>query len=184
MTTHLIHAPFSMRAFNRWAGDRGLIQRGSFDEGYALHVLLSAMFGKAALQPFRLFASERRPGAALYAYTEMDEETLRHTAAAVATPDCLAVIDSAEDAIEADADDLHAGSTPRLRCPAPACAAAATGSTGRAARPTALAWRGGRCVQGGRHSTVSARVDRSCGGGEARCDTSIGLRCMAHRAIR
>ena len=93
MTTYLTHAPFSMRAFNRWAGDRGLIRRGSFDEGYALHVLLSAMFGKAALQPFRLFASERRPGAALYAYTEMDEETLRHTAAAVATPDCLAVID-------------------------------------------------------------------------------------------
>ena len=54
MTTHLVHASFSMRAFNRWAGERGLIRRGSFDEGYALHVLLSAMFGKAVLQPLPL----------------------------------------------------------------------------------------------------------------------------------
>ena len=94
MTTHLIHAPFSMRAFNRWAGDRGLVRRGSFDEGYALHVLLSAMFGKSVLQPFRLFASERRSGAALYAYADIDEDELRHTAAAAAPPDCLAVIDA------------------------------------------------------------------------------------------
>ena len=93
MTTHLIHVPFCMRAFNRWAGDRELIQHASFDEGYALHVLLSAMFGKAVLQPFRLFASERRPGAALYAYADVDEDVLRHTAAAVAPPDCLVVID-------------------------------------------------------------------------------------------
>ena len=93
MTIHLIHALLSMRAFNRWAGDRGLIQRGSFDEGYALHILLSSMFGKSVLQPFRLFASERRLGAALYAYADVDADALRHTAAAVAPPDCLAVID-------------------------------------------------------------------------------------------
>ena len=93
MTTHLIHVSFSMRAFNRWVGDRGLIRRGAFDEGYALHVLLAAMFGKAVLQPFRVFASDRRPGAALYAYADVDDEALRHTAAAAAPPDCLAVID-------------------------------------------------------------------------------------------
>ena len=93
MMAHLIHAPFSMRAFNRWAGERGLIRRGSFDEGYALHVLLSAMFGKTVLQPFRLFASERRTAAALYAYADVDADVLRHTAAAAAPPDCLAVMD-------------------------------------------------------------------------------------------
>ena len=93
MTIHLIHALLNMQAFNRWAGGRGLIQRGLFDEGYALHILLSAMFGKAVLQPFRLFATERRPSAALYAYSDVDTDTLRHTAAAVAPPDCLAVID-------------------------------------------------------------------------------------------
>ena len=54
MTTHLIHALINMRDFNRWAGERGLVQRGAFDEGYALHILLSAMFGKAVLQPFRV----------------------------------------------------------------------------------------------------------------------------------
>ena len=93
MTTHLVHASFSMRAFNRWAGERGLIRRGSFDEGYALHVLLSAMFGKAVLQPFRLFASERRSRASLYAYAHVDGDALRDTAEAAAPPDCIDVID-------------------------------------------------------------------------------------------
>ena len=93
MMAHLIHTSFNIRSFNRWAGERGLIRRGSFDEGYALHILLSAMFGKAVLQPFRLFASERRAGAALYAYADVDADALRHTAAAAAPSDCLAVID-------------------------------------------------------------------------------------------
>lgn len=92
MKVHLIHAPLDMRAFNRWAGNRGLIRNGSFDAGYAFHVLLSAMFGKGVLQPFRLFSSERRASAALYAYTDVDEAGLRGTAAAVAPPDCLDVI--------------------------------------------------------------------------------------------
>ena len=93
MKIHLIHAPLDMRRFNRWAGNRGLIRNGSFDAGYAFHVLLSAMFGKSVLQPFRLFASERRASAALYAYADADDAELRDTAAAVAPPDCLAVID-------------------------------------------------------------------------------------------
>ena len=93
MKIHLIHAPLDMRRFNRWVGNRGLIRNGSFDAGYALHVLLSAMFGKGVLQPFRLFASERRASAALYAYAEVDEIELRDTATAVAPPDCLDVID-------------------------------------------------------------------------------------------
>ena len=93
MSIHLIHAPLDMRRFTRWAGKRGLIRNGWFDEGYAFHVLLSAMFGKGVLQPFRLFASERRANAALYAYTGVDEAELQNTAAAVAPPDCLDVID-------------------------------------------------------------------------------------------
>ena len=92
MKIHLIHAPLDMGRFNRWAGNRGLIRNGSFDTGYAFHVLLSTMFGKGVLQPFRLFASERRASAALYAYADVDEAELRGTAAAVAPPDCLDVI--------------------------------------------------------------------------------------------
>ena len=91
--THMIHVPFDMRTFNRWAAGHGMARRGNFDAGYALHVLLSAMFGKSALQPFRLFGSKRRRQAALYGYADVDAETLRATATAAAPPDYLAVLD-------------------------------------------------------------------------------------------
>ena len=91
--THLIHVPLDMRAFNRWAGERGLVHRGTFDAGFALRVLLSGMFGKAVLQPFRLFASDRRPLAGLYAYTDSDQDALRRVAATTAPPDCLDALD-------------------------------------------------------------------------------------------
>ena len=93
MTLHLIQAPLDMRTFSRWAGNRGLMRRGAFDPGYAFHILLSAMFGKGVLQPFRVFASERRASAALYGYADVDVTELRHTADAVAPPDCLDVLD-------------------------------------------------------------------------------------------
>ena len=94
MKLHLVHVPLDMRCFNRWAGDRELIRRGTFDAGYAFHILLSSMFGKGALQPFRLFASERRRRASLYGYSGVDQAELRKMAAAVAPPDCEAVVDS------------------------------------------------------------------------------------------
>lgn len=87
---YLIHVPLDMRAFNRWAGQRGLLRRGAFDPDFALHTLLSAMFGKRALQPFRLFWSERRRRGSLYAYTDADHGALQEVAAAAAPPDCLA----------------------------------------------------------------------------------------------
>ena len=92
MKLHLIHTPLDMRSLSRWAGLRGLVRRGTFDSGYAFHVLLSAMFGKGVLQPFRLFASERRRSAALYAYSAVADGELRQMADAVAPPDCLEVI--------------------------------------------------------------------------------------------
>ena len=81
-----------MHAFSRWVGERGLLRRGSFDPDFALHILLSAMFGKRALQPFRLFWSERRRSASLYAYADVDQEALQELSAAVAPPDCLAAL--------------------------------------------------------------------------------------------
>lgn len=93
MTTYMIHIPLDMRTFNRWAGQRGLIRRGVFDEGYALHILLTGMFGPGVLRPFRLFASERRRNASLYAYTDADQTALQSTANLVATPDCLDALD-------------------------------------------------------------------------------------------
>ena len=93
MKLHLVHVPLDMRRFNRWAGDRDLIRRGTFDPGYAFHILLSSMFGKGVVQPFRLFASERRRKAALYGYSSVDQAELQRLSAAVAPPDCEAVID-------------------------------------------------------------------------------------------
>ncbi len=93
MKLNLVHVPLDMRVFNRWAGDRGAMRRGTFDAGYAFHILLSAMFGKGVLQPFRVFAAERRRKAALYAYSRADQGELRRMAAAVAPPDCEAVVD-------------------------------------------------------------------------------------------
>ena len=95
MTLQLVHAPVDMDAFHRWSRERGLMRGRSFDAGYALHILLSGMFGKAVLQPFRLFASERRRDAGLYAYTDTDREALSSIAAAAAPPDCVAVLDPA-----------------------------------------------------------------------------------------
>ena len=92
MTTYLIHLPFDMRAFNRWIGQRGLIRSNVVDEGYACHILLTSLFGKSILQPFRLFTSERRNSAALYAYSNADANELKQTAEIVGTPDCLQVI--------------------------------------------------------------------------------------------
>lgn len=93
MNLHLVHVPLDMHTFNRWAGDRELIRPGTFDAGYAFHILLSSMFGKGVLQPFRLFASERRRKAALYGYSSSDPTELQRLAAAVAPPDCEAVVD-------------------------------------------------------------------------------------------
>ncbi len=94
MTKQLIYIPLNMRNFKHWAGRRGLIQRSVFDEGLALHILLSSVFGKSTLQPFRLFASDRRVSATLYAYADLDAAILKETAEITATPDCLEVINT------------------------------------------------------------------------------------------
>lgn len=96
MTTHLVHVPLDLRAFDQWARARGLILRGTFDAGYALHVLLTAMFGPRALQPFRLFSPKRRRFGSLYAYSQFDADALRRTAETVATPECFAALDPTE----------------------------------------------------------------------------------------
>ncbi|WP_420450147.1 type I-E CRISPR-associated protein Cas6/Cse3/CasE [Candidatus Palauibacter sp.] len=72
------------------------MRHGVFDEGYALHVLLSAVFGKGMLQPFRTFRPSRGEGGALYAYSDLDQEALCAVAEAAAPPDGLEVVDVAE----------------------------------------------------------------------------------------
>ena len=93
MRTNMVYIPLDLLALGRWAGQRGLMRRGVFDEGYAFHVLLSSVFGKSALQPFRLFRPSRGRRATLYAYSDQDQQALRNVAAAVAPPDCSEVFD-------------------------------------------------------------------------------------------
>ena len=92
MTLNLIYVPIDMQEFNRWAGQRRLIRRGTFDEGFALHVLLNGMFGKSIIKPFRLFSSSHHRAATLYAYTNTDKEELQQLADFSATPDCQVVL--------------------------------------------------------------------------------------------
>lgn len=95
MGTYLISAPLSMNHFRRWAGRRqcALIRRGTFDEGFALHILLSELFGKSELQPFRLIAPRRGREATLYAYTDVDKVSLQETARMTGVPESIEVLD-------------------------------------------------------------------------------------------
>lgn len=88
---HLVHLPVAPRAFALWAGGRGFGPRGTQDDGAALHMLLSALFGKGVLQPFRLFDPGRGDWS-LYAYADRDAAALLDTARMVAPPDMLEAV--------------------------------------------------------------------------------------------
>lgn len=97
MTLNLIRMAVNRPALGRWAGDRGWTRPrgGDFDEGRALHHLLSESFGKGAVQPFRLMIPRGRDSGQLYAYSRQPAEDLRAMAAAIMLPDMLGVIDPA-----------------------------------------------------------------------------------------
>lgn len=96
MRTSMVYLPIDWTAFCRWAGNRSLLRPGVFDEGYALHVLLSGVFGKSVLKPYRVVRAARAPIASLYAYSARDQEWLRRTAEDVAPPDCVGVLGLAD----------------------------------------------------------------------------------------
>lgn len=90
--TNMVYLPLNWTGVCRWAGMRKLIRHGVLDEGFALHILLSSVFGKRMLQPFRLFHPSRARTATLYAYSENGVDSLRDAAEMVAPPDCLDVL--------------------------------------------------------------------------------------------
>lgn len=101
---HLIRMPLSLPDLNRWAGERGIgwtarrnregaERSAGFDEGRALHHLLSESFGKGVLQPFRLFAAPGAKRASLYAYTTREKAELEDIYAACALPETRSLID-------------------------------------------------------------------------------------------
>lgn len=95
MTLHMIRLPIRISALARWGAERGWAQGKSsaFDEGRALHHLLSETFGKGMAQPFRLLVPPRANTGNLYAYSTAPAATLLTTAQAIALPEHLSVLD-------------------------------------------------------------------------------------------
>ena len=84
----MVRADVDLKSFNRWAGSRHLINRNVFDEGYAMHCLLTEVFGDIAPKPFRLIAPRRKgvTRGVLYGYTHVNADELRNAAARFADP--------------------------------------------------------------------------------------------------
>ncbi len=56
----MIRAEIDLPSFHRWADSRRMISRNAFDEGYAMHCLLTESFGERAPKPFRLITPRGR----------------------------------------------------------------------------------------------------------------------------
>lgn len=93
MSLYLVHIPCDMRYLKLWGARRNLIAKGIFDEGFALHKLLSESFGARVLQPFRLFSSVRGRQGSIYAYCNTNASELRDLAQSFAFPEVHKVID-------------------------------------------------------------------------------------------
>lgn len=99
---HLVHLPITSSALGTWAAVRryGIAswenkkrQRviSRFDEGSALHHLLTELFGKRAIHPFRAFWAADQIHLEVYGYSSCDAQSLTQTARLVGLPDALAV---------------------------------------------------------------------------------------------
>lgn len=92
---YLVRLPVNIPALYKWAADRSLIpgDGSEFDDGRALHHLLTESFGQGCLQPFRLMVATGGKQGSLYAYCQHDPAALRAEAEVVAPPEHLDVID-------------------------------------------------------------------------------------------
>ncbi|TWB64417.1 type I-E CRISPR-associated protein Cas6/Cse3/CasE [Nitrospirillum viridazoti] len=92
---HMIRLSIDLPELSRWAADRNLgwtaPRGGDFDEGRALHHLLTETFGQARLQPFRLIATPQARRGHLYAYCRATAAELTDEAQAIALPEHLKV---------------------------------------------------------------------------------------------
>lgn len=91
----MIRADIDMRSFHHWAGSRRMMSRNAFDEGYAMHCLLTESLGELAPKPFRLIAPRRRGHASsaagrsrgvLYGYGRAGADGLREASTLYADP--------------------------------------------------------------------------------------------------
>lgn len=97
MSLHLVRLPLDLDALGHWSAERGFgwARKGrteGYDEGAALHHLLTEAFGAGAAQPFRLLVA---PGGAarVYAYAREPASVLVETARAALLPEAARVLD-------------------------------------------------------------------------------------------
>jgi CRISPR system Cascade subunit CasE len=86
MALYLCRQHIDLGKLYQWAGRRKLFS-GAFDEGYALHALLTENLGDHAPQPFRLIHTPRAKTGTLYGYSPHSASQINQTAAEIAEPD-------------------------------------------------------------------------------------------------
>lgn len=91
---HLVRAPVDTGRLARWASERGWAgsKDAVYDEGCALHHLVTEVWGPGVLSCFRFLVPPRRRAGNLYAYSAMDAEALRAAADVQALPEHLKVL--------------------------------------------------------------------------------------------
>ena len=87
----MIRADIDMRSFQRWVGARRMMSYRAFDEGYALHCLLTESFGELAPKPFRMITQRGKrlgasSGSVFYGYGHADADALQEAASRYADP--------------------------------------------------------------------------------------------------
>ncbi|GEO42305.1 CRISPR-associated protein Cse3 [Skermanella aerolata] len=89
----MLHFPIDTRRLVAFAEAQGIGGARRFDEGYAVHALLRALFGPSAPVPFTVRAARDLPGPAVLAYGPEPLAGLAHTAGLTAEPLAHAVVD-------------------------------------------------------------------------------------------
>ena len=96
MTLNLVRIPIDTSKLARWADVRGWVRRrghhSTFDEGRALHHLVTEALGPGVFKAFRLLVASRKTVGNLYAYSLSDADALRSATATHAMPEHLAVL--------------------------------------------------------------------------------------------
>lgn len=119
-TLYLIRIPVSLPQLGRWAairnygftvrrGPKGKESDAGFDEGRALHHLLSEIFGKGILHPFRHFVAPGGKQSEVYAYSRLDAAELREAAQTYALPETFEIFDPAKLAAKAMPEEWRTG---------------------------------------------------------------------------
>lgn len=113
MMLNLVRIPLDTSLLARWAGARGWVKRKrhhtTFDEGRALHHLITEALGPGVFSAFRLLVASRKTVGNLYAYSSFDADALRSAAATHALCEHLAVLQPEQIESKPMPTNWHAG---------------------------------------------------------------------------